>query len=313
MLRLGLRITGVRLYLDGVQAAELQLAELPHRYPFMLALSQAVTQRLLTQALERQGTQVERGRALTACRNLGDHARVRIEGHGHASDVECPWVLAADGAKSQVRRSLKLPFAGSTFVEPWHLMDVTLESRFDPRLAYFHLLKGGRFVFLIRVVADAKAEDGTAPLWRVIGNFPELLEDIPGIERVGEAVWVSQFHVSHRLDSTLSKGRVFFAGDAAHVHSPIGARGMNLGIEDAWVFSRLHESGELGRYDSLRRAVDEAVVKRVELLSRLVLGDSFWLREARDHFLPLLLGLPWVSQQFLRTVTGLDHPLPLAA
>jgi 2-polyprenyl-6-methoxyphenol hydroxylase-like FAD-dependent oxidoreductase len=62
--------------------------------------------------------------------------------------------------------------------------------------------------------------------------------------------------VAHRINTLLALGNVYFAGDAAHIHSPVGTRGMNLGPEDAWVFARLATTGQLQRYNALRLLVD---------------------------------------------------------
>jgi 2-polyprenyl-6-methoxyphenol hydroxylase-like FAD-dependent oxidoreductase len=83
-------------------------------------------------------------------------------------------------------------------------------------------------------------------------------------EQAGQPVWESNFHISHRINATLAKGNVYFAGDAAHIHSPVGARGMNLGLENAWVFAYLVKTNQLHKYDRLRRPVDRQVVRRVE-------------------------------------------------
>jgi 2-polyprenyl-6-methoxyphenol hydroxylase-like FAD-dependent oxidoreductase len=66
--------------------------------------------------------------------------------------------------------------------------------------------------------------------------------EVEGVKPAGDPIWKSEFHISHRINEHLRVGNVFFAGDAAHIHSPIGARGMNLGLEDAFIFSRLVRS-----------------------------------------------------------------------
>jgi 2-polyprenyl-6-methoxyphenol hydroxylase-like FAD-dependent oxidoreductase len=108
----------------------------------------------------------------------------------------------------------------------------------------------------------------------------------------------------------LLAGNVYFAGDAAHVHSPIGARGMNLGLEDAWVFAELVRTDRLRAYDQLRRTVDQRVVRRVELLSRLVSAGSGFTRFLRAFVFPPAVTLPFVRGLMVRTVSGLDHELP---
>jgi 2-polyprenyl-6-methoxyphenol hydroxylase-like FAD-dependent oxidoreductase len=277
----------------------------------MLALSQATTEHLLTEALVAAGGTVEHGVALEACSNKSDDT-VEVElkhvASGAIEEVECPWLLAADGAHSTARKSLEIHFGGSGFDTPWRLADVPLNTALEDDRAYVFFSDGG-FLFLIRVVDEADRVSQGAKLWRVISNRPELMNRIPHSTAAGPPVWSSEFHISHRINDTLQKGNVYFAGDAAHIHSPMGARGMNLGLEDAWVFSRLVQSGELKRYGELRKSVDEAVVKRIEGLSRMVMGESAALRFVRALFMRWLIKIPAIQAKFMAAMTGLDHPL----
>jgi len=311
MLAVGLRIQGVRLRLGAKQVGWLSLHPIKHKYPFMLALSQAATERLLTEAFETAGGTVERGTKLVGCRYAEGEVEAELE---HSSDrsletVRCPWLLAADGAHSTARTALNLKFNGSSFEEPWHLADVPLSTRLEENLAHISLYEDGGFTFLLRVVDETSEQKPGPKLWRVISSRPGLLEAIPDTTIAGAPVWTSEFRISHRINERLQLGGIYFAGDAAHVHSPMGARGMNLGLEDAWVFSRLVQSGRIESYESLRKTCDSNVVRRVEVLSRTILAESFGARLARTMFLTVLIKLPFTRNKLLTAVTGLDHPL----
>lgn len=309
MLELGLPIRGVRIYRNRSQVGEMRFSRLHHRYPYMLALSQAVTERLLAQALQDRGRRVERGCCLTDCAAEDGRVRVRLRTAQGIEAAAYPLLLAADGAQSRVRTSLRLAFPGTSFPAPWHLADLPLETDLAQDRGHVFLLDRGRFLFLIRVVADARQEDQHRPLWRAVGNFPGLLRELPEVRGSGAPVWESDFRISHRIDARLRQGQAFFAGDAAHVHSPVGARGMNLGIEDAWVFSELWRTNKLDLYDPMRTAVDQEVVKQVERFSRLVQGESFLSRELRNLVLPYVIGLPFIRQRLLGMAAGVDHAL----
>lgn len=82
------------------------------------------------------------------------------------------------------------------------------------------------------------SESPDASLWRVLGQRPQPLAQLVQAEPSGAPVWVSSFPVAHCIAEPLAKDGVYWAGDAAHIHSPIEARGMNLGLEDAWGFIR---------------------------------------------------------------------------
>lgn len=296
------RGASVRVSFDGIHP----------RYPFMLALSQATTERTLEQALVEAGGSVERGVKLTACRASGDRVECDLEDtRGSSSQtVSVPWVVAADGAHSTVRHSMGVEFPGRKMARPWYLADAPVRTALSPDRAHAFLLPGGAFVFLIRVVDPFLAGVGPAPIWRVIANRPDPLSRLVQADQAGEAIWESEFGVSHRVCRTFAKGGAYFAGDACSIHSPIGARGMNLGIEDAWLLANLAATGNLARYDALRRPLDRGIVRRIEAVSRVIACDPGWLGLVRRAVLPLAIRVAWLRGGFVRTATGLDHPMP---
>jgi 2-polyprenyl-6-methoxyphenol hydroxylase-like FAD-dependent oxidoreductase len=313
MLANGLRIRGGRFWKHGKPAAEVLFETLPHTYPFMLALSQAASERLLEQALQQAGGKIERGTELTTCRHRPDRtveATLQHRNTGQRETVICPWLLAVDGAHSTTRQAAVVDFPGTSFKNRWHLADVPLHTRLDGTLAHIFFSKRG-FLFLIRVIENAASRSADPPLWRIISNRRELLSKIPQSDVAGPPVWTSDFHISHRIAAHFQVGNIYFAGDAAHLHSPMGARGMNLGIEDAWVFSELVRRGQLERYERLRKNVDRAVVNRVERLSRIVRGESLIARMIRSAATPLLSTLPALQRRVLPAITGLDHDLTI--
>jgi 2-polyprenyl-6-methoxyphenol hydroxylase-like FAD-dependent oxidoreductase len=312
MLERGLAIPGVRFHRRGRIVGGMSFDGMHPRYPFMLGLSQATTEHLLAQALEAAGGRVERGIKLVACRNLDNWVEAALEPTtGGSREVDqYHWLLAADGAHSLVREQLGIDFVGSSFANEWHLADAPLRTALAEDQAHVFLLEGGEFLFVIRVVDDARQSRAGEHLWRVFGNRPEPLSRLVEAEQVGPPVWTSSFHISHRINTTFSPGHTYFAGDAAHVHSPAGARGMNLGLEDAWVFAELVRTDRLADYDQLRRPVDRRVVGQVEMLSRVVAAESPWYRLLRALLFPAATRIPFIRSRMMATLTGLDHPLP---
>lgn len=313
MLAAGQPMRGGRFYRGQELLGEFLFDKLPAKYPFLLALSQGATVRLLEAALRQQGVEVEWNTRLVHCRNAGDHVQADLtRGDDPAAETtQHPWLLAADGAHSVARHDLNLAFDGRNFPRPWYLADVPLATSLEDDRAHAFFRPGGGFLFLIRVIGDpVLANAAGKPLWRVISDHENPLEWLESANPAGPAVWTSSFHIAHRVAARFQEGQIYLAGDAAHVHSPIGARGMNLGIEDAWVFAQLHKAGQLARYDDLRRKVDRRVVKRVERISQITVGQSALARAVRSTALPLLMKASPMRKLFMRTATGLDHPLP---
>ncbi len=314
LLAVGLKLTGAQFWADDRPLVRLSFDRLPDDRKYLLAVSQSVTERLLREAFERAGGTVERGVEMTDCRPVDGHAAVDLtratpDGHPDVEHVTAPWLLAADGAHSVARSAIETPFPGSTFARPWYLADAPLRT--DLREDHVHLifLPGGRFLFVARVVDD-RQELTPAPLWRILGNLRDPATRVPGATPAGPPVWTSTFTIEHRIVASMQQGPIALAGDAAHVHSPVGARGMNLGIEDAWVFARLVTAGRRSEYGRLRRRVDRNVVRRVLAIARLAKGESAASRLLRRWGLPAAFRLPPVRRNMLATVSGLDHPLP---
>jgi 2-polyprenyl-6-methoxyphenol hydroxylase-like FAD-dependent oxidoreductase len=315
LLQLGEPLRGLRLHRGDDPRrflASAEFAGVHPRHPYLLALSQATTERQLEAALVAEGLEVERGVRMIACRAVDGTVELELE---RASDapretLRAPWVLAADGARSAARRMLGIPFQGSDLDPEWHLADAPLATELEPDRAHAFLRPHGEFLFLVRAVDGEPAEPGAPLLWRVIGNRPHPLARLAGAEVAGEPVWTSSFRVEHRIAAEFSHGNVHLAGDAAHVHSAVGARGMNLGIEDAWVFARLAHLGRLGEYAELRRPIDAEVVHRVERITRVVSGKSLVDRAVRRVVPPVAIRVRAIRRRLLAVVAGLDHPLP---
>ena len=216
-------------------------------------------------------------------------------------------MLAADGASSTARDRLRLEFPGSSFRDKWELADVPLDVSLSGDHAHAFLLPHGEFQFMIRVI-DPQFESGAAaPLWRVIGNRAGLLERLATGRVAGAPLWTSQFAIAHRIvRAWRSVASISRATPPTSTRRSV--RGMNLGIEDAWVFAQLVRRGELSRYDRLRHATDRRVVRQVAIFSRIVTGEPAILRLIR-RALPVLVrwGLP--TPRMMAIVTGLDHSL----
>jgi 2-polyprenyl-6-methoxyphenol hydroxylase-like FAD-dependent oxidoreductase len=292
----------LRVHQDGREQAKIEIdyRGLGVDYP-LIALPQARTEALLTDALAARGVQVERGLGLNSLTQDADGVTaVLINGEA----APAPVLLGADGAHSVTRHQLGLDFPGSAFPETWLLMDVEIDG---PPTAegYIDFTEDGPLIVLPL----------HGQVFRLIGFGPPLLPRLPKSWTVKKVLWDSDFHVSHRIASALNVGRVCLAGDAAHIHSPIGARGMNLGIEDAFVFAACAqrflsgEAGALAAYGASRHKIDGDVVKRIERVTNLVRAHGPLAPKVRAVVLPLVAGVKPLQHFFARMGMGLDHPL----
>ena len=144
-------------------------------------------------------------------------------------------------------------------------------------------------------------------VYRVASNRPNVIDRLPAGSVVHDVLWESNFVVSHCLASRYSVGRVFLAGDAAHVHSPLGARGMNLGIEDAATLAGVLADGRLERYGAMRSRVSRAVVRMVRAQTRLATSNGGFTKFVRSHVLPRALRFDPLHRALAARMLGLGY------
>lgn len=300
MLARGRRLTTASLWRGARRIARIDLTRVGGEFPFMLVLPQAETEEILTGALAERGITVERGVEVRAVREARPGAECELRHPDGRMEPLVPDVLlGADGVGSTVRAGLGIDLEGSDFQEPWSLYDVDLSLPLEDE-AHAFLLEDGA-LFLVRMSGDR---------WRVAGNVTDPLSRLPTGTEVGRVEWESRFRISHRVAERFQRGTACLAGDAAHVHSPLGARGMNLGVEDAYVFATLAADGRLQDYGRLRAPAVRRVVRAVRMMTEIPRGRSVLSRLARraaplaGHVIPLLGVQRWIL--------GLDHPVETA-
>lgn len=267
----------------------------------MTILPQARTEALLAEALADLGVRPERGLGLSGLTQDADGATAVLT---DGETVRAALILGADGAHSATRHALGLDFPGDASDTPWRLMDVDLEGapQDEGRIEFQH---AGPIVIL-------PFSGGT---FRLIGFGGDLTSRLPPGWRVTQVRWASKFRVSHRMVPTMAVGQVALAGDAAHIHSPIGGRGMNLGIEDAWVFAACAldtlsgQPGRLADYARVRRAIDGGWVAASRRLTGFVESQSPQARLIKRFAPPIVATFPALIDRALKAGMGLDHPV----
>ncbi|MSU89481.1 NAD(P)-binding protein [Rhodobacteraceae bacterium 2CG4] len=227
----------------------------------LLALPQDRTEAHLLAAFERRGGRVEFGRALEALEQDADGVRVVIGGRqGRVARV-----LGADGAHSTVRAALGLPFDGLTLDGDWSIADVDSPDWPLPEDFAIYLLPGGDACIVVPLAAGR---------YRVIATGPEALPMLPVPMTVARLRRAGAFRIMVRQVPEYGRGAVQLAGDAAHVHSPVGGRGMNLGIADAADWAARLDEGRLEGYSAARHAAGRATIRLSEFGRRTLLTDG---------------------------------------
>ena len=240
----GYKVDSVNISADKQSIAHLNLEGMdPDAYPYGLMIPQSETERVLDQFLNRFGVKVERQVELIRFTDSGDKiVSVLRTPMADEETVETSWLIGCDGAHSTVRHQLGMEFHGETSLIDWVLADIHLEgmSR-TPEINIVWHSDGVLATFPIsdnryRIIADvgiARGNDRPPPDPTLADVQAILDKRFPGGVGATDPVWLSGFRINERKVKNYRAGRVFLAGDAAHVHSPAGAQGMNTGIQDA--------------------------------------------------------------------------------
>ncbi len=284
----GRKIHGIHVYSQRQQVVHVKFDRIESRYNFVLVLPQSVTERLLTERLESLGVTVERGIELADFRQQPSHvdATLRRLDDNREEAVQTRWLIGCDGAHSAVRHNLGVPFQGHAFEESFSLADVRLDGNLpDDEISIF--LSSGDIVALFPMPGERRfrvvLERHQGPPLEgepALAEFQRAVDDHSTVAaRLSDPVWMSHFRISQRQVQQYRRGQVFLAGDAAHIHSPVGGQGMNTGIQDAanlaWKLALVHagraDEKLLDSYDAERRPVGRRLLQATGLMSQAVL------------------------------------------
>ncbi|OBI18313.1 NAD(P)/FAD-dependent oxidoreductase [Mycobacterium sp. E2497] len=286
---------------------------LPAEHPYTLMLSQADTERLLLERLRELGGDVVRPKALSRIAQDGDGVTATFD---DGDTIRAAYAVGADGMHSTVRTEAGIGFAGGEFAESFTLADVRVTGEAPRDEVILFYAKDGLTVLaplpgdIFRVVAPT----ADAPL-QPSARFVQALLDTrgfgPGRTVVTELVWGSRFHIHHRVADSYRAGRLLLAGDAAHVHSPAGGQGMNLGITDAMALAGAltgvlqgGPDAALDAYSAAQRRRAERVLKLTGRLTRIATLPRP-LRPLRNTGMRLAAEVPAVRRQLAVQLSGL--------
>jgi 2-polyprenyl-6-methoxyphenol hydroxylase-like FAD-dependent oxidoreductase len=206
-------------------------------YPFLLTIPQSIVEVELERHLDRIGVTVERGVELTALDQTGDSVRCTLRGpNGGERHVEVPYVVGCDGAESTVRQQAGVPFPSRPYRSTLLLADLDVDGALEPGTVHgfvggpgiLFLFPGpGRSPWRLLTVGGDDRTPGLTDLQAIADEFTG------GSLRLRDLSWGDTVRLRRGQATEYRRGRVLLAGDAAHVHSPAAAQGMNTGIQDA--------------------------------------------------------------------------------
>ena len=312
-------VTRVSVVAHGRELAHVRFAPEETPYPFIAMVPQDVTEKLLAEALQRRERAVEYRTTFVSAEQRGDRVVATLDRDGQRTEVSAAFVVGCDGAHSAVRHLLSLPFEGAQYEDLFLLADVhTNEALPADELQLCPSEFGPAAIFPMsatrrRVVATFDRQEGDAPSLELVQNI--LRERAPeGIE-ARSLIWSSYFRIHHRQVAELRVGRMFVAGDAAHIHSPFGGQGMNTGLGDVWNLAWKLDLALRGRgggnerlldsYTAERRPIIKDVIETTDRMTRAMATPNRFAQALRDTIIPVLSHLTPFQHAFVQRLSGL--------
>jgi len=319
-IELGARGTGAHIWVAGRRAARVPFGETGQAlspYPFLLILGQDDNERLLGEVLRSRGVEVQWNAELVDLARHADHATATLRrADGSTQEVRARWIAGCDGARSAVRTLSGVAFVGAPYEHVFFVADTQVDGPMVPGELNVYLWRGGFYLFFPMRGPEH---------WRVVGILPPALRgrDDVTFDDVLPAIggetgarlsfqtcrWFSTYRIHHRRAGRFRAGRCFLLGDAAHIHSPVGAQGMNTGLQDAYNLAwklALVVSGRaapdlLDSYGAEREPVADQLLQTTDRGFSFVVSDRWMAGVFRMRVLARVLAFA-MRQERMRTL-----------
>jgi len=289
----GMTLSHTRVVRGGKTLLEIDASGPAFQGHTMIGLPQNRTEEILRDALERLGVAVEYGHQVEQVSTGRDQASVEISDQ---SSARFDWVITADGINSTVRQQLGIAYPGYDLATEWSIADVDLQGAFDPRQVTAYIQgSGGLFVLVLPIEAHRV---------RVVSSTPDALAALPQPLDISRIRRTATFKISVRQAETYQRGRILLAGDAAHCHSPVGGRGMNLGIDDAFAAAKAVHTGNVDTYATDRHKIGGEVMRASETARKLITSNRAIARLATRAALAAVQTVPRFQRAVMARMTS---------
>jgi 2-polyprenyl-6-methoxyphenol hydroxylase-like FAD-dependent oxidoreductase len=316
-----------RLVKEGIEAPRFSIRDgartlipidfgsLPTEYAYSLMVPQSTTERVLLDRLIELGGTVVRPKVLSTIDQDADGVTATFD---DGDVIRARYAVGADGLHSTVREQAGIGFEGGAYEESFILADVRLSGDVPADEVILYWATAGLTVVaplpgdIYRIVAPV-ADAPETPSATYVQDILDSRGAGKGHMTVTEVIWGSRFRIHHRVADSFRAGRLLLAGDAAHVHSPAGGQGMNLGLQDAVALSEALAGVLAGGPDSLlddysaaRRPIARSVVSITDRMTRLATLPRI-LRPLRNIAFSIVGRIPAANRALAWRLSGLVY------
>ncbi|HEY2581826.1 MAG TPA: FAD-dependent monooxygenase, partial [Mucilaginibacter sp.] len=303
---------GLSFSRDGKEIATLSLKNIGEGltpFPFILMYQQSKNEKLLLDFLTQNCCPVYWDTTLLSITQTASETQVHLQNGDQVSDIICDWVVGADGARSTVRKQLQIPFTGETYAHNFYLADLELKN--DELTAdRVQLFLGEKGIAGFFPMPEANC-------YRIVGSLPDQFDDkedltveevTPYLNSVaGYPIniihnnWFTTYRLHHRMADKFRDQRCFLIGDAAHIHSPVGAQGMNTGLQDAYnlawklagVVNNQYKESILETYAIERMPVAKNLLSTTDRIFNVIMSNSWHMQLLKKWIFPHVLKFVW--------------------
>jgi len=314
----GLKVYGAILKSNDSQLAKLEFKHIDSNRDFLLDLPQDKSEKILCQSLIDKGVQVEWQSELLNMEQNADHVLSLIKRENGSEDViQSSWIIACDGAHSRLRHLIKAEFIGSAYTQAWWLADLHIDWPLPEDYMIINASSHGPLACFpmgnkrYRLVLTAPNDNPAPSLQDIQQAFNNRSSDAAILS---DPVWITPFSIHHRQIQQYRHNKLFFCGDAAHIHSPMGGQGLNTGIQDvynlAWklalVQRNMARDNLLDSYHDERFPVGKDVLKKTDIMTRMILIKNPLLVAMRNGMIRLLTSFAAVRKHITRDLAELN-------
>ncbi len=302
VLQQGAKITKFETKVNKKTLSQLDFSQIDTLYPEIIVLPQNKTENIFNDKLLKNNVFVQWNTELTAIQQTSTGSQVTLNCNNQLKTSDYKWVIACDGSHSILRDAANLKFTGGQYKNVWWLADLKMQTSLPKDKIIIFFSDAGFCAYFpdkeqrCRLILSKTDQDMPISLENFVAETKKhIKEDFT----VLESAWVSEFHVSHRLIEHYRYKNIFFAGDAAHIHSPVGGQGLNTGIQDiqnlAWKLA-LVEQGKaklelLDSYEEERIEIGKVILKETDIMTRTWLIKSPWEKSLRNFLISTITGI----------------------